>query len=206
MVSSNHCPASTPEIIDTSSTYSVTIPSGKTLIAFAVGGGGGSDDSYSGSSGFFHKYIGTEATVQTSVVVGVSIGAGGLAGGFNGTATNVTVDGKQVMSAAGGGGKGGEGWSGGTNTQQAGSNGKNGSNPLTLPNGNGLSLPGLCQGVTLTPGAAGTAGDGPGAGGVIVGGRKPNRSSIVDGEGFGAGGGEDSRAGVRGVAVIMLCD
>ena len=97
--------------------------------------------------------------------------------------------------SADGGGRGGAGWSG-VNGDIGGSNGEYGSNE---------PLPHLCS-VSLTPGAAGyNSGDGAGAGGVVVGGQKPTRTSRKDGEGFGAGGGEDNNNGYPGVVVLTIC-
>ena len=97
--------------------------------------------------------------------------------------------------SAGGGGRGAAGWSG-VNGEIGGSNGEYGSNE---------PLPHLCS-VNLTPGAAGSnSGDGAGAGGVVVDGQKPTRRSSKDGEGFGAGGGEDSNKGYPGVVVLTIC-
>ena len=60
-------------------------------------------------------------------------------------------------------------------------------------------------GVSLNPGNAGVSSDGSGAGGVVVDGRRPPIRSLVDGEGFGAGGGEDNRPGYKGVVVLKIC-
>ena len=85
---------------------------------------------------------------------------------------------------------------GGAGGDIGGSNGEYGSNE---------PLPHLCS-VNLTPGAAGSnSGDGAGAGGVVVDGQKPTRRSSKDGEGFGAGGGEDSNKGYPGVVVLTIC-
>ena len=37
-------------------------------------------------------------------------------------------------------------------------------------------------------------------------GEKPSKRNTQDGEGFGAGGGEDQKPGYDGVVVVMLCD
>ena len=59
--------------------------------------------------------------------------------------------------------------------------------------------------MVLTPGSAGSSGDGPGAGGVVVDGQKPARLDSRDGEGFGAGGGEDNRGGYSGAVLLIIC-
>ena len=131
----------------------------------------------------------------------MTVGAGGDSS-TDGGATVVSVDGSEVLRAAGGGGDRRPGWSGGSGGTNAGSNGSDGD----LANGSGESLPTLCGGVSLTPGASGTStGNGVGAGGVVVGGMKPDRLFDEDGEGYGAGGGEDSKSGYGGVVLWMLC-
>jgi hypothetical protein len=202
-------------VLSESTTLEVTVPKGKRLAVFAVGGGGGADDVYSGSSGFF-KYH-TQQTVQADTVVNVKvvIGGGGAGTGQDGGDTVMTIVGSTVVTAGGGGGAARPGWSGGTNQNLAGSNGSSGYNwpggstAAGGTNGSGETLPSLCGGIALTPGAAGTMqkpGFEGGAGGVIVDGQKPTRSDARDGEGYGAGGGEDSRPGYGGVAVLMVCD
>ena len=135
--------------------------------------------------------------VKTEHFVLVTIGEGGSTDS-HGQATFVTIDDVQVVSAGGGGRAGGAGWSG-VSGDVGGTNGQDGT---------GESLPRMCgDKVQLTPGAAGVNnGDGRGAGGVIVRGRKPTKRFPEDGEGFGAGGGEDNRPGHNGVVVLVLCD
>jgi len=184
----------TPLIVTTSSTLNVTIPQGYQLSVFVVGGGGAASGGTAGSSGFFeHETLNVDQT--QSFVLEVTIGRGGMSNGASGEST--TVQGlPSIVSAQGGGGSGGPGWSG-VSGDTGGSNGQYGNNE---------PLPNLC-GVSLTPGAAGYgSSDGKGAGGVVVDGRKPARTSSVDGEGFGAGGGEDNRHGYPGVVILSLCE
>jgi len=183
-----------PLIVTTSSTLNVTIPQGSQLSVFVVGGGGAANSGTAGSSGFFkHETLNVDQT--QSFVLEVTIGLGGMSIGASGESTIVQGL-PSVVSAQGGGGAGGRGWSG-VNGDTGGSNGQYGSYE---------SLPNLC-GVNLTPGAAGySSSDGKGAGGVVVDGQKPTRTSSVDGEGFGAGGGEDNRHGYPGVVVLILCE
>lgn len=186
-------------VVKSSTNLTVVMPDNKTLALFGVGGGGAADSSIAGSSGFFayEAKVPCSRTVELELI----IGAGGASGG-SGTPTTVTLDGRQVLSASGGGGgnTGLSGWSGVTSAtanSQGGSNGQYGS---------GESLPTLCGGVSLAPGAAGvSSGDGSGGGGVVVNGEKPVKLNTMDGEGFGAGGGEDDLPGYEGVIVIMLC-
>jgi len=58
--------------------------------------------------------------------------------------------------------------------------------------------------VTLSPGVGGTSdgSDGGGGGGVIINGQVPYRHYIIDGEGYGAGGGEKNHYGRPGAVVI----
>ena len=189
----------------TSSRLNLVIPQGfRQLSVFVVGGGGAADGSTAGSSGFFkHQILDVDQT--QSYVLDVTIGGGGGSSGESGQSTTVKLSGsdpnviQNLVSAQGGGGSGGPGWSGvgGANTDVGGSNGKYGT---------GERLPNLC-GVNIAPGFAGfNMIDGAGAGGVVVDGRKPRRTDSRDGEGFGAGGGEDRRFGFPGVAVLSLCE
>ena len=186
----------------TSSTLNVTVPRGSQLSVFAVGGGGAAGSATAGSSGFFkHETLNVDQT--QAFVLDVTIGDGGRLSGASGGST--TVRGlPSLVSAQGGGGSGGPGWSG-ISGDIGGYNGEYGSNE---------PLPQLCSAlhrlgtsVNLAPGTAGyNSGDGAGAGGVVVEGRKPTRTSSKDGEGFGAGGGEDNRHGYPGVVVLTLCE
>ena len=179
----------------TSSTLNVTIPQGSQLSVFVVGGGGAANSGTAGSSSFFkHETLNVDQT--QSFVLEVTIGLGGMSIGASGESTIVQGL-PSVVSAQGGGGAGGRGWSG-VNGDTGGSNGQYGSYE---------SLPNLC-GVNLTPGAAGySSSDGKGGAGVVVDhGQKPTRTSSVDGEGFGAGGGEDNRHGYPGLVVLTLCE
>ena len=156
---------------------------------FLVGGGGAADSQTAGASGFFkHETLVMNETL--AFVLDVTIGGG------NGETTTVRgLPFSTTFLSARGGGRGTAGWSG-VSGDIGGSNGEYGSNE---------PLPHLCN-VSLTPGAAGQSGDGAGAGGVVVDGRKPTRTSPKDGEGFGAGGGEDGRQGYPGVVVLTLCE
>ena len=181
----------------TSSTLNETVLRGSQLSVFAVGGGGAAGSATAGSSGFFkHETLNVDQT--QAFVLDVTIGDGGRSSGASGGST--TVRGlPSLVSAQGGGGSGGPGWSG-VSGDIGGYNGEYGSNE---------PLPALCDALseTLTPGKAGiNSGDGAGAGGVVVEGRKPTRTSTKDGEGFGAGGGEDNRHGYPGVVVLTLCE
>ena len=74
-------------------------------------------------------------------------------------------------------------------------------------NGSGAELPILCRKVKLHAGAHGEGNDqeGGGGGGILIEGRKSCRHTLLNGEGFGAGGGEDYQDGSDGVVVLMLC-
>ena len=183
-----------PLILTASSRMNLTLLEGSRLSVFAVGGGGAADDSYAGSSGFF-TLLSDYISQTQSMVLDIEIGSGGIGYGRDGQTT--TVRGlPSVVSAQGGGGKRGPGWSG-VNGEEGGYNGQYGNNE---------PLPNLCH-VKLTPGTPGSGqGDGKGAGGIVVDDRKPTRRSTVDGEGYGAGGGEDNRSGYPGVVVLTLCD
>ena len=174
----------------------VLIPLGRHFEVFAVGGGGGADSSTAGASGFIKKAsIAGDQTHAMKLVV--TIGHGGSSS-HNGQASSVSLNGKQIITAGGGGRGVGAGWPG-VSGDTGGTNGQYG----TME-----PLPTLCSNkVQLSPGAAGVdASDGKGAGGVIVDGKKPTKQSKKDGEGFGAGGGEDHRSGYSGVVVLVLCD
>ena len=183
----------------------LTIPQGSTLSIFAVGGGGAANGGTAGSSGFFkHRTVAINKT--QSLVLDITIGNGGSYSGADGQNTTVlglpslSLFGSPEVSAQGGGGAGGPGWSG-VSGDTGGFNGNYGSHeqlPILCPAGNAPSL---------TPGLAGSnQSDGKGAGGVIVDGEKPARRGHMDGEGYGAGGGEDDRSGYPGIVVLTLCD
>ena len=183
-----------PPLIVTSSTkVTWDLPQGSRLSVFAIGGGGADGVGTAGSSGFF-KHTTVDITQTQTLVIDITIGLGGRSCCNSGQAT--TVESTLFTVTAQGGGQGtGTGWSGG-NSGTGGYNGQYGS---------GEQLPSLCQ-VTLTPGAAGDGGNhGGGGGGVIVNGQKPSRLFIDDGEGYGAGGGEDHRNGYAGVVVLTFC-
>ena len=197
-------------IVETSSAHEINIFPGQQVDLFAIGGGGGASDWYSGSSGFFADYVRETEDAKKKITVLIEIGSrgsggygGGSTGGLDGGATTVSIDGVVVLRAQGGGGSGRPGWSGGTNNPPAGFNGASGSS--FSENGNGEELPELCGSVFLSPGAAGSSSDGPGAGGVIVNGQKPTRLDSRDGEGYGAGGGEDNRDGYSGAVLLTIC-
>ena len=172
----------------------------KQLAIFAFGGGG-AWLKQPGSSGFF-KYqtlsnLSRCGTVQLEIIIGAG-GSSSSSSTVNGGSTTVSMDGMQVITANGGGGAGGPGWSGVRSGRYGGYNGQYGT---------GERLPTLCGGVTLAPGKAGYKKyRSTGAGGVIVDGMKPNRTSKSDGEGYGAGGGRYGKTGYNGVVVITLCD
>ena len=193
-----------PLVVKENFSLSLQIPVNSRLAVFVVGGGGGSDDAEPGSSGFF-KYVVFEGLPNNQTVsLHLFIGEGGSSGGGDGIPTAVMLDGKEVLSAPGGGGAGRLGWSG-VDTRNSGQ-GDGGSNGQY---GSGEVLPELCEGVVLGPGVAGQEKRGgldAGAGGVVVGGQKPTRRNTQDGEGFGAGAGEDNMKGYKGVAVVMYCE
>ena len=201
-------------LVKMSSTHDIILLPGQKMDVFAVGGGGGASNYYSGSSGFFAKYIREIENSTKKIKLSIELGAGGSGGygggssggstiGLDGGVTTVSINGAVVLRAPGGGGSGRPGWSGGTNSPPAGFNGASGSS--FSGNGNGAELPELCGDVVLTPGAAGSSSDGPGAGGVILDGQKPTRLDSRDGEGYGAGGGEDNRDGYPGAVLLAVC-
>ena len=172
---------------------------------FVVGGGGGSDGSDPGASGFFKYEVFNNLPNNQTVNLKITIGEGGSSRGGDGSPTTVVMDGLEVISAPGGGGAGRPGWSG-VDTSKGKGYGNGGSNGLY---GSGEELPELCGGVALTPGAAGlftVTSYQSGAGGVVVEDEKPIQRNTNDGEGFGAGAGEDNLVGYKGVAVVMICE
>ena len=62
--------------------------------------------------------------------------------------------------------------------------------------------------MTLAPGVGGTStdGEGGGGGGVVIKGSSPTRRHVIDGVGYGAGGGEWNSNGYPGAAIIVLLD
>jgi len=189
-----------PIIVTHSRPIELFIPAGATLGVFAMGGGGGADDSYSGSSGFFSYQ---ELPVEASGIYPVSVTIGEGGDYSDGTPTEVIVEKLGTITARGGGKAGRAGWSGGSSEK----GGWNGGDGDSKSNGSGESLPTVCgDGVTLTAGPTGRYdSDGTGGGGVIVNGQKPSQVYYRDGEGYGAGGGEDNYDGYDGIAVLMLC-
>jgi hypothetical protein len=199
-------------------TISLSVPEGKQLVVFLVGGGGGASYARSGSSGFFRFAL--LGRLEGAVTATVDIGQGGGTDD-DGETTRVTVTCDGVpwgwVWATGGGGDARPGWSGGANTR----GGMNGDQGDYRGNGNGEKLPSMCNEqssygttvpVKLAPGPAGTSSDGTGAGGVYINDRYPYRSSSYydkyiahDGWGYGAGGGEDERAGNEGAAAVFIC-
>jgi len=190
----------TPLILTGSENLDIFLPEGATLGVFIMGGGGGADDSVSGSSGFF-KYQEWAIASSGLVTVNVKIGKGG--DNQDGEPTEVDVPGVGAVKAEGGGYAGRNGWSGGSSEK----GGWNGGSGDSKSNGSGEKLPTVCgEGVTITAGATGDYdSDGTGGGGVVVNGEKPYRRYYRDGEGYGAGGGEDDYDGNDGVAILMLC-
>jgi len=189
-----------PIIVTSGKNLDLFIPAGASLGVFAMGGGGGADDSYSGSSGFFsYEVLPVEASGTYNV--NVTIGRGGDYA--DGTPTEVLIKNVGTVTARGGGKARGAGWSGGSSEK----GGWNGGSGDSQSNGSGEPLPTVCgEGVTLTAGPTGRYdSDGTGGGGVIVNGQKPSQVYYRDGEGYGAGGGEDNYDGYDGIAVLMLC-
>merc|ERR1711970_1573695 len=176
------------------------LPEGASLGVFVVGGGGGADDGYSGSSGFF-KYEVLPIKKSGHYALNVTIGRGGDYS--DGGVTSANIKGLGNVVALGGGYRGGPGWSGGSSEK----GGESGTDGDGKSNGSGETLPTLCgENVTLTAGATGDYdSDGTGGGGVIVNGKEPYRNYRRDGHGFGAGGGEDNYDGYDGIVVITLC-
>ena len=72
-----------------------------------------------------------------------------------------------------------------------------------MNNGQDISLPSRTE---LRPGVGGSPhdGEGGGGGGVIIQGQKPSRRDVIDGEGFGAGGGEWNSPGYPGAVFIKV--
>jgi len=142
-------------VLNTSTSFSARIPLGRTLEVFAVGGGVNQTTQPQDPVGSLSKQRFENRTLE----VLVTIGEGGSYKN-NGYASSVTIGGRQVVLARGGGGEGRPGWSG-VHGDNGGTNGQDGT---------GESLPRMCgDKVLLTPGAAGTdsngnhAGDGRGA-------------------------------------------
>ena len=190
-------------VIRDSTSLALELPVNKTLAVFALGGGGGADRSSPGSSGFF-KYAILDLSPGKKQL-NITIGDGGL-DSQDGLPTSLTIDSVLLFTADGGGGVGRPGWTGISTSDGQGTGGTNGQY------GTGETLPEMCGGLGLQPGAAGHGStDGRGAGGVLVGQvnspiRKPAKRHDQDGEGYGAGGGEDNLPGYPGVLVLMLCD
>merc|ERR1711892_605864 len=164
-----------PLILLNSDKFDLYLPEGAVLGLFAMGGGGGADDSVSGSSGSF-TYMTVTADVGRTYSVDVTIGLGG--DNRSGKDTVIDIDGLDGIVGSGGGYSGGQGWSGGSSEK----GGWNGGSGDSKSNGNGASLPTICNPqVTLEAGKTG------------------------DYDSDGAGGGEDNYDGYDGVAVLVLC-
>ena len=101
---------------------------------------------------------------------------------------------------------GGAGWSGGGDNANGmgGSNGSSGTVGSNSMN-NGQNVP-LSVRAELVAGAGGVGDsvDGGGGGGVIINGQKPSRRNTIDGEGYGAGGGEKNSDGYPGAVLIKV--
>ena len=101
---------------------------------------------------------------------------------------------------------GGRGWSGGGDNEngRGGSNGSSGTlNQASMNNGNGIPLPDMPE---LAAGVGGIpdSSDGGGGGGVIIQGQKPPHDNTINGEGFGAGGGEKDQDGMPGAVFLKF--
>lgn len=185
-------------LITESGTYSFLLPS-STIYLFLIGGGGyGDKGAIAGSSGFVSEEIYTLGNSE-NVSFSVTIGDGGSMNHIVGHPTTVVVDG-QTFTANGGGGNGGAGWSGGGDD-----GGKGGINGSSGNGNNGQNIP-LPRRAELVAGAGGPgySGEGGGGGGVIINGQKPSRRNTVDGEGYGAGGGEWNSDGYPGAVFIKV--
>ena len=101
---------------------------------------------------------------------------------------------------------GGPGWSGGAD-EAYGRGGSNGSSGTTgsssLNNGQNIPLPRRPE-LVAGAGGVGDSNDGGGGGGVIIKGQKPSRRRNIDGEGYGAGGGEKNSDGYPGAVFIKV--
>lgn len=188
-------------LISQSGTYSFQLPLSK-IYLFLIGGGGyGSEDEKAGSSGFFESQ---SITAEGNVSFSVNIGQGGSAN--DGYPTTVVVDG-QTFTAKGGGRDGRSGWSGGGDEAngRGGSNGSSGTQGrgTSLNNGQNIALPSRAE-LVAGAGGVGDSVDGGGGGGVIINGQKPSRRNTIDGEGYGAGGGEKNRSGYPGAVFIKV--
>ena len=178
---------------------------------FAVGGGGGGDvDECAGSSGFFVYTFYQKPVGSGPLSVNITIGPGGTGhGGHDGGVTSIVM-GDKAVEAKGGGGNGRSGWGGGgDNGGNGGFNGSSGRGSQDVNgNGSGAELPVLCRDIKLSAGKNGKGinREGGGGGGILIEGRKSCRHNLLNGEGYGAGGGEDDQEGSAGVVVLMLCD
>ena len=104
---------------------------------------------------------------------------------------------------------GADGWSGGGDDANGrggsnGSSGTKGSN--SMDNGQNIALPRRAElaGLLAGTGGVGDSADGGGGGGVIIKGQKPSRRNTIDGEGYGAGGGEKNNNGYPGAVFIKV--
>merc|ERR1719481_95750 len=186
-------------ILTESYEFDINLSEGTYLAIFAMGGGGGADDSVSGSSGFF-QYSVQQVTESRVFNVAVTIGAGG--DNTAGRETVVTIPGFTTVTGKGGGYSAGPGWSGGSSEK----GGWNGGNGASMSNGSGEKLPTVCGNVKIEASNTGDYdSDGTGGGGVKIDGKEPPHLYRRNGYGYGAGGGEDDYDGTDGVVVIMLC-
>ena len=72
-----------------------------------------------------------------------------------------------------------------------------------MNNGQNIALP-LRAELVAGAGGVGDSADGGGGGGVIIDGQKPSRRKTIDGEGYGAGGGEKDSNGYPGAVFIKV--
>jgi len=188
-------------LITSSGSYSYELPPSQVSLFLVGGGGYGDKGNVAGSSGFFLSEV---ISLTGNQSFDVTIGGGGTSGSVNGDPTTVVVD-QRVFSAEGGAGNGGDGWSGGGDDGgDGGSNGSSGTKGgRSMGNGQIIPLPSWPD---LSPGAGGSPynREGGGGGGVVIQGRKPTRRHTIDGEGFGAGGGEWDSKGYPGAVFIKV--
>ena len=72
-----------------------------------------------------------------------------------------------------------------------------------MNNGQNIALPSRAE-LLAGIGGVGDSADGGGGGGVIIDGQKPTRRNTIDGEGYGAGGGEKNSGGYPGAVFIKV--
>ena len=97
---------------------------------------------------------------------------------------------------------GGPGWRGGGDDQY-GLGGGNGRSGNGSSNGSGIPLPDMPE-LDAGVGGMGDSSDGGGGGGVIIQGQKPPHINTINGEGFGAGGGEKDQHGMPGAVFLKF--